>query len=369
MAPRASPPARSCWSRWRWPPRPGWLAYLAVRLPMRLLNPNAAHPPGAGPQPAPLAGGRMKVLVTGIRGQDGWYLAQQVLAAGHTVVGHHPRPGGPGTLEVDGSAVPLLRWIWRTRRHDPGLIRQVAARRHLQLRRPGLQRPAVRRSAGHGGRSTGWRWPALLEAIRRRNPRIRFCQASSQRDLRRGAGQPPGRDHRRRPDERLRGGQGVRRPPGRRLPPAPTGCSPAPPCCTRTRAPAGPRISWCARWPGRRRGSAPGLQQSVTLGDLDAVRDWGYAPDYVDAMRRMLQAAEPRDYVIASGQAHTVRQVCETAFGHVGLDWRAHVVVDQGLKRGARTGGPHREPHPGPNRAGVEADAGFPPADHRTGRR
>jgi len=71
-----------------------------------------------------------------------------------------------------------------------------------------------------------------------------------------------------------------------------------------------------------------GLQQRVGLGNLDAQRDWGYAADYVEAMWRMLQQEEPDDYVIATGEAHTVREVCEVAFARVGLDWKDHVHID-----------------------------------------
>jgi GDPmannose 4,6-dehydratase len=71
-----------------------------------------------------------------------------------------------------------------------------------------------------------------------------------------------------------------------------------------------------------------GLQQSIALGNIDARRDWGYAADYVDAMWRMLQAAVPADYVIATGETHSVRELLDVAFGHVGLDWHAHVTHD-----------------------------------------
>ena len=71
-----------------------------------------------------------------------------------------------------------------------------------------------------------------------------------------------------------------------------------------------------------------GKAAEVRLGNLDARRDWGYAGDYVDAMWRMLQQATPADYVIGTGETHTVRELCEIAFGHVGLDWTKHVVVD-----------------------------------------
>jgi GDPmannose 4,6-dehydratase len=71
-----------------------------------------------------------------------------------------------------------------------------------------------------------------------------------------------------------------------------------------------------------------GMAREIRLGNLDARRDWGFAGDYVDAMWRMLQQPSPQDYVIGTGQAHSVRDLVEAAFGHVGLDWRKHVVTD-----------------------------------------
>ena len=78
-----------------------------------------------------------------------------------------------------------------------------------------------------------------------------------------------------------------------------------------------------------------GRQHELVLGDLDAQRDWGFAGDYVEAMWLMLQQDEPDDYVIASGELHSVRELVELAFAHLGLDWREHVRVDEALKRGA----------------------------------
>jgi GDPmannose 4,6-dehydratase len=71
-----------------------------------------------------------------------------------------------------------------------------------------------------------------------------------------------------------------------------------------------------------------GAQQKLYLGNLDAKRDWGFAGDYVDAMWRMLQQDAPDDFVIATGETHTVREFVELAFGHVGLDWTEHVEFD-----------------------------------------
>ena len=78
-----------------------------------------------------------------------------------------------------------------------------------------------------------------------------------------------------------------------------------------------------------------GLESELRLGNLDARRDWGSAADYVDAMWRMLQLDEPGDFVVASGETHSIRELCEVAFGHVGLDWRQHVVQDKRFYRPA----------------------------------
>ena len=78
-----------------------------------------------------------------------------------------------------------------------------------------------------------------------------------------------------------------------------------------------------------------GLADHLSLGNLDAHRDWGFAGDYVRAMWMMLQRDAPRDYVIATGVSRSVRELVETAFEHVGLDWRRHVRTDPGLLRPA----------------------------------
>jgi len=78
-----------------------------------------------------------------------------------------------------------------------------------------------------------------------------------------------------------------------------------------------------------------GLAQELRLGNLEAKRDWGHAREYVDAMWLMLQRPQPDDYVIATGDSHSVREFCEVAFGHVGLDYQDWVRVDPGLFRPA----------------------------------
>lgn len=76
-----------------------------------------------------------------------------------------------------------------------------------------------------------------------------------------------------------------------------------------------------------------GLQEVLYLGNLDAVRDWGYAPEFVEGMWRMLQQPQGDDYVLATGKPATVRQFCEAAFEHVGLDWQRYVKLDPRYRR------------------------------------
>jgi len=78
-----------------------------------------------------------------------------------------------------------------------------------------------------------------------------------------------------------------------------------------------------------------GLQERLAMGNLEAKRDWGFAGDYVEAMWRMLQQDEPDDYVVATGETHTVRELCELAFARAGLDWQKHVFVDPKFVRPA----------------------------------
>ncbi len=78
-----------------------------------------------------------------------------------------------------------------------------------------------------------------------------------------------------------------------------------------------------------------GKTNELRLGNLDSGRDWGFAGDYVDAMWRMLQQREPKDYVVGTGTMHTVRDLCAAAFGHVGLDWKKYVKIDPRFVRPA----------------------------------
>jgi GDPmannose 4,6-dehydratase len=71
-----------------------------------------------------------------------------------------------------------------------------------------------------------------------------------------------------------------------------------------------------------------GLEKKLYLGNLDAKRDWGYAKEYVEAMWLMLQQDQPDDYVVATGETHSIREFLDAAFGHVGMDWQKYVEID-----------------------------------------
>jgi GDPmannose 4,6-dehydratase len=102
-----------------------------------------------------------------------------------------------------------------------------------------------------------------------------------------------------------------------------------------------------------------GLATEVRLGNLDAERDWGFAGDYVDGMRLMLQNDRADDYVLATGVTHSVREFCEAAFSHVGLEWSDHVVVDPGLFRSVDRQAPRGDAGKARRELGWEPTLGF----------
>jgi GDPmannose 4,6-dehydratase len=102
-----------------------------------------------------------------------------------------------------------------------------------------------------------------------------------------------------------------------------------------------------------------GLQQDVHLGNLDAQRDWGFAGDYVLAMWLMLQQDEPGDFVVATGETHQVRELCEIAFERVGLDWRDHVVIDEQFFRPAEVDLLIGDPSKAREKLGWKPEVGF----------
>jgi GDPmannose 4,6-dehydratase len=102
-----------------------------------------------------------------------------------------------------------------------------------------------------------------------------------------------------------------------------------------------------------------GLARELRLGNLDARRDWGFAGDYVDAMWRMLQRPSPQDYVIGTGQTHSVRELVEAAFGHVGLDWQKYVTTDPRYMRPAEVDLLQADPSKARKELGWKPQVGF----------
>ncbi len=96
-----------------------------------------------------------------------------------------------------------------------------------------------------------------------------------------------------------------------------------------------------------------GLQDKLFLGNLDARRDWGYAKEYVEAMWLMLQAERPDDYVIATGETHSVREFLDAAFRHAGLDWQKYVEIEPALLSARRSGRARGRLRQGPARTGL----------------
>ena len=276
-----------------------------------------------------------RALVTGITGQDGSYLAELLLEKGYEVHGLIRRASTSNTSRIDhlfkdphdpearlflhygdlsdgGRLVTLLHQI------QPDEVYNLAAQSHVRV---SFDEPE------HTGDTTGLGAMRLLEAVRLSGVDCRYYQASSSEMF--GASPPP-------QDED----------------------TPFYP-----RSPYGVAKVY-AYWATRnyreaydlfavngilfnhespRRGETfvtrkitravarikAGLEHEVYLGNLDAVRDWGYAPEYVEGMWRMLQAPEPKDYVLATGTAFSVSDFVTASFEHAGLDWQEHVRFDE----------------------------------------
>ena len=273
-----------------------------------------------------------RALITGIGGQDGSYLAELLLEQGYAVVGL-VRPGGAPYENLAGVAGVEL--------YEADLLNQTSLTQALRAARPN----EVYNLASPSFVPASWDEPvqtaefaavgatSLLEAIRGVAPEIRFYQASSSEIF----------------------GDPVETPQTETTPLAPVtpyGVAKAYAHFSarsyrhRYRLYACSGILYNHESPRRplqflprkvAHGAAAislGLERELVLGDLDATRDWGYAGDYVRAMWLMLQQDEPGDYIVASGEAHSVRELVQLAFAHVGLDWQEHVRVDPALERG-----------------------------------
>jgi GDPmannose 4,6-dehydratase len=274
-----------------------------------------------------------RALITGVGGQDGSLLAELLLEDGYEVTGL-VRPGAPHyeNLEAIEHRIEL---------HEADLFNQTSLAQALRAARP----TEVYNLAAPSFVPASWDEPvqtaefaavgatSLLEAIRLVDPTIRFYQASSSEIF----GDP---------DEVPQTEETPL------APVTPYGVAKAYAHFSARSYRHGYGLYACSgilynhESPRRplqflprkvAHGAAAislGLERELVLGDLDAKRDWGYAADYVRAMWLILQQDEPDDYLIASGQAHSVRELVQCAFAHVGLDWQDHVRIDSELQRG-----------------------------------
>jgi GDPmannose 4,6-dehydratase len=283
-----------------------------------------------------------RVLITGVAGQDGSCLAEQLLAAGDRVTGL-VLPGQaadlPGVHIVEGDLRDLPSLVRAIETAAPDEIYNLAAATFV----PGSwENPDETNTINALGVEN------LVGAMQSCASSARLCHASSAEIFGPPTGRPQDEDHpmlaatpyglakaqAHRFIAGLRAGgvfacsailfnhESPRRPPS---------------FVTRKITMAAARA--------HRAGDSDGKEKLV-LGSLDAARDWGYAPEYVTAMRMMLRSETPRDYVIATGRATTVGHFADLAFARVGLDWRRHVVSDPAFVRAgdseARIGDPSR---------------------------
>jgi GDPmannose 4,6-dehydratase len=268
-----------------------------------------------------------RAFITGVTGQDGSYLAELLLEKGYDVYGMVRRASTESLERIEhlGERITLIQADLLDQNSLVGALREA-------------QPAEVYNLAAQSFVPTSWRQPVLtaeftaigvtriLEAVRAVDPEIRFYQASSSEMF--GKADPPQNEqtpfHPRSP-------YGVAKVYGHHITVnyresyglfAASGIffnheSPrrGVEFVTRKISDGVARIKL-------------GLASELRLGNLEARRDWGFAGDYVDAMWRMLQQDEPRDYVIATGEAHTVGEFVDRAFDHVGLDPERHVVID-----------------------------------------
>lgn len=273
----------------------------------------------------------MKALVTGVGGQDGSYLAELLLERGYEVVGIVPRAdahyahlaGGVELLHVDlldqGALARVLR------EHAPHEVYNLASPSFVPA---SWEEPVLTAEFAAVGVT------ALLEAVRTVDAATRVYQASSSEIFGAPSDVPQTEDTPLHPVTPY----GVAKAYGhfivgsyRRRYGLHASCG----ILYNHESPRRPADFLPSKVAHAAAAISLGIEHELAVGDLRAQRDWGYARDYVEAMWRMLQENEPGDYVIATGELHTVEDIVALAFAHVGLDWRAHVRVDESLLRGA----------------------------------
>jgi GDPmannose 4,6-dehydratase len=279
--------------------------------------------------------GRKRALITGITGQDGSYLAEFLLEKGYAVFGMARRASRDNFERLEH-----IRDRLELRQAD--LLDQLSLIRLLEESRP----HEVYNLAAQSFVPTSWNQPVLtgeftalgvtrvLDAIRLVDPSIRFYQASSSEMFGKARETPQNE----RTPFHPRSPYGVAKVYGHAITVNYRESYGLFACSgilfnhesprrgiefvTRKVTDAAARIKH-------------GLGRELRLGNLDARRDWGFAGDYVQAMWLMLQQDQPDDYVVASGESHSVQEFVELAFSSAGLDWREHVVIDPSLRRPA----------------------------------
>ena len=270
-----------------------------------------------------------RALITGAGGQDGTYLAESLLADGYEVVGvirdtgrrrHHL--GGVRVVEVDlldqAAVAGLLE------EHRPAEVYNLAAPSFVPR---SWEHPLETATLGTVGVT------ALLEAVRAVDDAIRVFQASSSEIFGDPAEVPQTEGTPLAPVTPY----GVAKAYGHFIVGAYRrryGLHASAGILYNHESPRRPESFLPSKVAHGAARIARGTGHELVLGDLDAQRDWGYAKDFVEGMRAMLRQDEPDDYVIATGELHSVRELVELAFAHVGLDWREHVKVDESLQRG-----------------------------------
>ena len=270
----------------------------------------------------------LNALITGITGQDGSYLAEFLLAKGYKVFGLVRR-----TSTVNFERLAHLRDQIELISGD--LLDQSSLHHALEISEPA----EVYNLAAQSFVKTSWTQPVLtgeftalgvtrvLEAIRKADPKIRFYQASSSEMF----GQVHESPQTEKTSFHPRSPYGVAKVYGHWITVNYRESFGLFACSGILFNHESPRrgLEFVTRKITNTAARIKlGKQKELALGNLDARRDWGHARDYVKAMWMMLQAREPDDYVIATGETHSVRQVLEIAFGHLGLDWQEHVVHD-----------------------------------------
>lgn len=274
-----------------------------------------------------------RALITGITGQDGSYLAELLLEKGYAVYGLVRRASLPNTARIDhlGERVTRLHGdlldadslLDAVQASEPDEVYHLAAQSDVGL---SFRQPML--TAEVNGLGT----VRLLEAVRRAAPQARLYHASTSEMFGNAAVSPQREDtpfHPRSPYGAAKVYAHHMAVHYREAYDLFVSCG----ICFNHESPRRGHRFVTAKVAREVARIARGEVKHVELGNLAAQRDWGWAPDYVEGMWRMLQAPEPGDYVLATGVSHSVEDLVRAAFSEVGLDWRTHVRTDPALHR------------------------------------